>query len=187
MGHARLFLLKTLSWCDAMISYGQMRWFLIAPQTEYVNWKTELSTKIKINMTVPCLSCGYGIRLLMVFVLSISEPWGVFVLPLIFIFIYAICDSICGVCEHVCIHFSSWNIELFIHFGLSQYVYKAIFSAPTLFFIAFFLSTFCIIVMLILLLPLLLSPRVRQRLSLSKAWIFDWKLSVIHQNTIKRM
>lgn len=93
-----------------------------------------------------------------------------------YFYVYHIYDSVfvvCIMCEHVCIHFCSWNIELFIHFGLSRYVYKAIFSTPTLFFIAFF------IVAIVVIATYTCKPAL---LFLSKTLISDWKTSVIHQH-----
>lgn len=53
-------------------------------------------------------------------------------------------ESVCTMCEHVCIHFSSWNIELFIQFRLSRYVCNAIFFHPNLvFYCLFYCYYFC--------------------------------------------
>lgn len=99
-----------------------------------------------------------------------------------------VCDSISVVyivCEHVCTHFCSWNIELFIHFGLSRSVYKIqgnFFQPRPCFLLPFLLSSL-----------LLLSLRRYTFMPTSFLWktlISDWIASVIHQhlwisNTIK--
>lgn len=54
-----------------------------------------------------------------------------------YFYVYHLYDNVfvvCIMCEHVCKYFCSWNIELFIHFGLSRYVYKATFSTHNLVF-----------------------------------------------------